>query len=121
MTAKENLDAVNEMGNKGMEKMSQLGELNMKVMEKIASRQMDAMNFMMEQSMRHMKLASEAKGYNEFVKGQVDLAKETGERMMEETKANMQIATEVRDGYRSFVQEGMSELSDGVRKASPVA
>ena len=121
MTAKENLDAVNDMGNKGMERMNQLGELNVKVMEKIASRQMDAMNFMLEHGMRQMKLASEAKGYNEFVKGQVELAKETSERMMEETKANMQIAAEVREDYRAFVQDGMSELSEGVRKASPAA
>lgn len=121
MTAKENLEAVNAMGNKGMERLNQLGELNMKVMERIASRQMEAMNFMMEQSMRQMKLASESKGYNDFVKGQVELAKETSERMMEETKANMQIATEVRDGYRSFVQDGMSEISEEVRKAAPAA
>ena len=121
MNAKEDLESMNEMGNKGMEKLNKLGELNMKALEKLASRQMDAMNFMMEQSMRQMKLASESKGYSEFVKGQVELAKETSERMMEETKANMQIATEVRDDYRSFVQEGMSELSEGVRKASPAA
>jgi hypothetical protein len=76
---------------------------------------------MLEQSMRQMKLASEAKGYSEFMKGQVELAKETSERMMEETKENLKIASEVRDDYREFVQEGMTELSDEVRKATPAA
>ena len=85
MNAKDNLNAMNEIGNKGMERMNMLGELNMRVWEKLASRQMEAMNFMMEQSMRQMKLATESKGYSEFVKGQVELAKETSERMMEET------------------------------------
>ena len=121
MSAKEGLETVKEIGTKGMENMSHLAELNMKVVEKVTSRQMEAMNFMMAQSKRQMELASAAKGYSEFVKGQVELAKETSERMLEETKANMQIATEVRDEYRNFVQKGMSELSAEVKKVTPDA
>jgi len=121
MSAKENLDAVKDLGSKGMEHLNQLAELNMKVFEKITSRQMEALNFMMAQSKRQMQLASEAKGYTEFMKGQVELAKETSERMLEETKANMQIANEVRDDYRAFVQKGMSELSEEVKKVTPDA
>jgi phasin family protein len=109
------------MGGKGMERLNQLAELNMKVIETITSRQMEAMNFMMEQSKRQMKLATEAKGYSELVKGQVELAKEISERMMEETKANMQMAAEVRDGYRAFVREGMNEVSEKVREVIPTA
>lgn len=119
MSAKENLGAVKELGNKGMENLNELAELNMKVLEKITSRQMEALNFIMAQSKRQMQLATEAKGYSEFMKGQVELAKETSERMLEETKANMQIANEVRDDYRSFVQKGMGELSAEVKKVAP--
>jgi phasin family protein len=119
MSAKENLGAVKELGNKGMENLNELTELNMKVLEKITSRQMEALNFIMSQSKRQMQLATEAKGYGEFMKGQVELAKETSERMLEETKANMQIANEVRDDYRSFVQKGMGELSEEVKKVAP--
>jgi phasin family protein len=121
MNAKDNLNAMNELGNKGMERLNMLSELNMRVWEKLASRQMEAMNFMMEQSMRQMKLATESKGYSEFVKGQVELAKETSERMVEETKENMKLVGEVRDDYRVFMEKGMSELSDEVRKATPAA
>jgi phasin family protein len=121
MNTKEGLGAAKEIGSKGMENMKTLAELNMKVLEKIASRQMEAMNYMMEQSKRQMELASEAKGFSELMKGQVELAKETSERMLEETKANMQIANEVRDDYRSFVQKGMSELSEEVKKVTPDA
>jgi len=121
MSAQENLDAVKDLGSKGMEHLNQLAELNMKVFEKITSRQMEALNFMMAQSKRQMQLASEAKGYSEFMKGQVELAKETSERMLEETKANMQIANEVRDDYRAFVQKGMNELSEEVKKVAPDA
>ena len=39
--------------------------------------------------------------------------------MLEESKANMQIATEVREDYRAFVQQGMNALSEKVRKVTP--
>ncbi len=119
MNAKDNLDAVKEMGSKGMENLNKIAELNMKVVEKISARQMEALNFMMGQSKRQLELASAAKGYSEFIKGQVELAKETSERMLEESKANMQIANEVSEQYRTFAQQGMSELSEEVKKAAP--
>lgn len=118
MSAKDNLK---DLGSKGVENMNQLAELNMKVLEKITARQMEALHFMMAQSKRQMQLASEAKGYSEFMKGQVELAKETSERMLEVTKENMQIANEVRDDYRSFVQKGMGELSEEAKKVVPNA
>ena len=121
MNAQKNLETINEMGSKAMENLNKLAELNMKVLEKITSRQMEAMNFMMEQSKRQMKLATEAKGFEEFIKGQAELAKEASERLLAESKASMQIATEVREDYRAFVQEGMSKISEGVRKVTPGA
>jgi len=121
MNTQKNLEAVNEMGTKAMESLNKLAELNMKVLEKITSRQMEAMNFMMEQSKRQMKLATEVKGFDDFIKAQAELAKETSERMLEESKASMKIATEVREDYRAFVQQGMSAISEEVRKVTPGA
>ena len=121
MTMKDNINAVNEMGNKGFERINSLGELNLKVWEKLAARQMDALNIMMEQSVRQMKMASEAKGYNELLKGQIEMAKEASERMMAETKTNMELVGEVRDEYRDWVQSGVSELTAEMRKTATVA
>jgi phasin family protein len=121
MTMKDNINAVNEMGNKGFERINSLGELNLKIWEKLAARQMDALNIMMEQSVRQMKMASEAKGYNELLKGQIEMAKEASERMMAETKTNMELVGEVRDEYRDWVQSGVSELTAEMRKTATVA
>lgn len=121
MTEKDNVNAMNEMGNKGFERMNTLGELNLKVWEKLAARQMETMNLLMEQSSRQMKLATEAKGYNELLKGQMEIAKETSERMMAETKTNMELAGEVRDEYRAWVESGVSEVTAEMRKTVTVA
>ena len=121
MTVKDNLNAINEMGNKSYERLTALAELNLRTWEKLAARQMDAMNLFMEQGTRQMKLATESKGYNELVKGEVELAKEMSARMMEETKANMKLAGEVRDEYRNWFQQGVSEVSADMRKVVPSA
>ena len=117
MTAKDSLTAMNEMTSKGADRLSSLGDLNLKIWEKMAARQLEALNLMMEQSVRQMKIASEAKGYNEFVKAQVEMAKEASERMMEEVRTNMSLANEVRDEYRAWAQAGMSEMTAEIKKS----
>ena len=117
MTAKDSPTAMNEMTSKGADRLSSLGDLNLKVWEKLAARQLEALNLMMEQSVRQMKIASEAKGYNEFVKAQVEMAKEASERMMEEVRTNMSLANEVRDEYRAWAQAGMSEMTAEIKKS----
>jgi len=116
MPSKNNIAAMNEISNKGLDRLNSLGDLNLKIWERLAARQLEALNLMMEQSVRQMKIASEAKGYNEFVKAQVELAKEASERMMEEVRTNMALANEVRDEYRAWTQAGMSELTAELKK-----
>lgn len=121
MTAKDNLNLMNEMGTKGFERLTALGEINLRAWETLAARQLDAMNLMVEQGVRQMKLATESKGYNEYLKGQVELSKELSTRLMEETKTNLQVAGQVRDQYRSWFQQGVSEVTADLRKAAPAA
>jgi len=121
MNMKDNLSAINEMSSKGFERMNTLGELNLKVWEKFASRQMEAVTLMLEQGTRQLRVASEAKGYNELMKGQMEMAKEVGGRMMAEAKTNMELAGEVRDDYRTWVQTGVSDLTAEMRKTATAA
>ena len=121
MSVKENLSAINEMGTKGYERLNSLTELNLRTWEKMAARQMEAMKLLMEQGSRHMKLASESKGYSELLKAEVELAKDVSNRLVEEAKTNMQIAGEVRDLYRDWFQEGVNDLSAKVGEMAPKA
>jgi len=108
----------NEMTTKAMENLNKLAELNMKVLDKVTSRQKETMEFMMEQGKRQMKLATEAKTPKEFLEEQVKLAKETSERMLEQSNASIKAITEVQEEYRSFIQEGMTLLSEKVGKVT---
>jgi hypothetical protein len=121
MNAKDTLNLFNEMGNKGFEQLNALGELNLKAWERFTARQLDAVNLMMEQGVRQMKLATESKGYNDYLKGHVELARETGERLMAETKTNLDLAGTMREDYRAWFQRGVSDLTAEIRKPTTSA
>jgi hypothetical protein len=112
MSTKDVVSTFNDLSNKGLERANALGELNLKIAEKVAARQMDAMNLFMEQGVRMMKLATEAKGYSDYYKGQVEMAKEMTERMMTESKANMEMAGEMRDEYRGWFDAAMADVKE---------
>jgi hypothetical protein len=113
MSTNDMLNTYNDLTNKGVERINALGELNLKVAEKMVARQMDAMNLFMEQGVRMMKLATEAKGYSDFYKGQVDMAKEAAERLVQESKTNMHLAGEIRDDYRGWFDAAMADAKQG--------
>ncbi len=116
-TTNESIEMFNEMSNKGMEAMQQLGEINLRAMEKLVCRQMDVMSMVMEGSLRQVSLAGEAKGYSDIFKGNVELAKELTERLVNESRENVKLASDTRDEYRTWFEKGVSTLSENVSKA----
>jgi hypothetical protein len=74
-STKDNLAAFNDMGNRGYESLRELGEINLRNWEKLLGRQMDILSFAMESGVQQMKVASEATGYNDLLKGQVEFVK----------------------------------------------
>lgn len=119
MSTNDTIAVVNEMTNKGIERVTSLGELNLRVIERVAARQMDAVNLCIEHGVRVMKLVTESKGYNDLVKGQVEASKDLGERVLAESKANMSLAGEVRDDYRTWLEKSLADVSADLRKAVP--
>jgi len=120
-TAKENLEMFSEMSGKGYEAARQLGEINLSVMEKMMGRQMEALSLFMETGLQQAKMVSEAKGYGELVKGQIEMAKDLGMRVMEESRTNLQLANDSRDEYRAWFEQGMKTVREETAKAQQAA
>ncbi len=112
MSDQDVMNTYKDLANQNVERLNALGELNLKVAEKMVSRQMDAMNLFMEQGVRMLKLTTEAKGYNELYKGQVEMAKAMSEQLMAESKTNMALASEIRDDYRGWLDAAMADLKE---------
>ncbi|MGA8260348.1 MAG: phasin family protein [Arenicellales bacterium] len=109
---------MNEMGNNGFERLNALGKLNLRTWEKVVTGQMDAVSLAMEQGIHQVKLATEAKSYTEYLKGQVELATQISARAMEQAKANLKVAGEVQEDYRAWMQTGMSMYSDVMNRSA---
>ncbi len=113
MTINNTMKTLNDLTNNSVERMTALGELNMKMAERVATRQMDLFGLWMEQGSKMMRAATEARGYADLYKAQVDMTKDASEQMMAESKANLQIATEARDEYRAWYESTLSEIRQG--------
>jgi hypothetical protein len=115
-TTKEAYAMFNEMGTQGYESAQQLGEINLRSMETLVARQMDAMNLFMETGLRQVQLATESKGYNDLIKGEIALAKELTERLMAESRDNVKLANTARDEYRAWFEQAAKTVGDKVGK-----
>jgi len=113
MNLNDTVKTLNELTNNSVERMTTLGELNMKMAERMATRQMDLFGLWMEQGSKMMRAATEARGYADLYKAQVDMTKEASEQVMAESKANMQFVTEARDEYRAWYETTLSEMRKG--------
>jgi len=120
-SAKESFELFSEMGTKGYDSARQWGEINLRAMERLFGRQMDAVSMFMESGLRQAKLVSEAKGYNDLVKGQIELAQDMGTRMLEEGRTNMQMAGDTREAYREWIEQGMDTVRQEAAKAQQAA
>jgi hypothetical protein len=112
MSTKDVMSTYNELTNKSVERVNALGELNLKIAETVATRQMDMMNLLMEQGLRMMTLTTEAKGYTDLYKGQVEITKDVAERLVEESKNGMKLAGQIRDDYRGWFDAALAEMKD---------
>jgi hypothetical protein len=110
MNTKDVMSTYNELTNKSVERVNALGELNLKIAETVATRQMDMMNLLMEQGLRMMTLTTEAKGYTDLYKGQVEITKDVAERLVEESKSGMKLAGQIRDDYRGWFDAALAEM-----------
>jgi hypothetical protein len=112
MSTKDVVSTYNNITSKSVERVNALGNLNLKIAETVATRQMDVMNLLMEQGLRMMNLTTEAKGYTDLYKGQVEITKVVTERLVEESKNGMKLAGQIRDDYRGWFDAALAEMKD---------
>lgn len=119
MTTNETLKTLKDFTDKGMERMTSLGEMNLSAFDRVAHKQMNVLEMMMEHGNRALTLASTAKGYNEFLKGQIETAKDLGEQVVSVTKAHLDLTARIGEDYSAWYRKNMADIRADVRKAIP--
>jgi len=119
MTTTETLNIAKDFSIKGMERLNSLNELNMSLFDRFAAQQMDTLHLLMEHGNRTLTLASDAKGFNSFLKGQFEAAKDLGEQMMARSKSNLTLAGQASEDYRAWYMRNLAEVNADLRKVVP--
>jgi phasin family protein len=119
--AKESIEMMNDLSTKGYEVAQSLGEINLRAMERLLARQMDAFSLLMDSGLRQVKMVTEAKGPSDLVKGQIDLVRELSERVLAEGRENVKLASDTRNEYRTWFEQGMQVVNEKMGKLRPAA
>lgn len=119
MTMNETLNTVTDLTTKGSESLNSLNELNMSLYDRLATKQMNALNVLMDQGNRTMTMALAAKGLNDLMRGQIEVAKSFSDWLMAETKDNLAMVNQAHNDYQSWYQQQMEDLRVDLRKAVP--
>lgn len=120
-TAKDNIEMISDFSNKGYEAVKSLGEINLRIMERTMARQMDTLNVLMDGGLRGLKVVAEAAGPSDVVRGQVDLVREFSERMLVESRESIKLASDTRDEYRTWFEQGLQVFGEKMNKLRPTA
>ncbi|KOR28956.1 hypothetical protein TI03_03510 [Achromatium sp. WMS1] len=122
MTApKEGLEILNDLSSKGYEAAKSLGEINLRFMERMLARQLNTFSLFVNSGMRNIKLITEAKNPNELVRGQMGLIREVGEHLLVESRESLKLASDTRDEYRAWVEQGIEVITEKMGQSRPIS
>lgn len=116
---KSTLDTMNDVGKRAYEAAKELGEINARSTEKMLQKQLDALNLYMQTGVQQMQLLMEAKGYQDVLAGQARISSEYTEKLLDNTRAMMEIATKARDELSGWAEKSMAAATESMSKTAP--
>lgn len=118
---KEMFELMNRMSQSAYDTSRRLAEINQAALEKLMAQQMELVDAWMEAGTRNLELMSKAKGYQEVVSGQADLAREYGQKVLAGCKSGSEVVTEARDSAVKLMDEAARSAGEEVRQAATAA
>jgi phasin family protein len=115
--AKENIEMINEINSKGYDSFRQLSDITLKAWNTAVDKQIAAYTNLMNSSMEQIKLVSEAKDYQEIVRGQMDLTRKIGEEMVSNTRDAVELSQKTGEEVRAWFESSLSSANEQVSKA----
>jgi phasin family protein len=115
--AKESIEMINEISNKGYDSFRQLSDITLKAWNQAMEKQMDAYSALMNSSVEQIKLISEAKDYHEIVRGQMDLTRKIGEELVNKTREAVELNQKTGEEVRTWFESSISTVNEQVTKA----
>ena len=121
MKTKATIDAVNEFAGNGYQSLRRLGEINQRALDRVMDKQVTLMNIWMDAGMQQIKLATEAKGLQDLMTGNLTITKTVAEKLMAENRDSLEMAAETRDELRAWFESGVADVTERVTKVAQKA
>ena len=118
MKTKETIDAVNEFAGNGYQSLRRLGEINQRAFDRMMDKQVSLMNIWMDAGMQQIKLATEAKGLQDLMTGNLTITKAVAEKLVAENRDSLEMAAETRDELRAWFESGVADVTERVTKVA---
>jgi phasin family protein len=119
--AKESIDMINEINSKGYDSFRQLSDITLKAWNSAVDQQIAAYANLMNSSMEQIKLVSEAKDYQEVVRGQMDMTRKIGEELVANTRDAVELSQKTGEDVRAWFESSLSSVNEQVTKAAEKA
>jgi phasin family protein len=114
--AKENIEMINEINSKGYDSFRQLSDITLKAWNSAVDQQIAAYTSLMNSSMEQIKTVSEAKDYQEVVRGQMDMTRKIGEEMVANTRDAVELSQKTGEEVRTWFESSLSSVNEQVTK-----
>ncbi|MET0064481.1 MAG: phasin family protein [Candidatus Thiodiazotropha endolucinida] len=119
--AKENIEMMSDLNTAGYESFRQLSDISLKAWNQVMEAQMDTLNTLMNTSMEQLKLVSEAKDYQEVVRGQMDLSRKLGEDLMSKTREAVELSQKTGEEVRGWYESNLATANEKISKVAEKA
>ncbi|MCG7980614.1 MAG: phasin family protein [Candidatus Thiodiazotropha endolucinida] len=114
--AKENIEMMSDLNTAGYESFRQLSDISLKAWNQVMEAQMNTLNTLMNTSMEQLKLVSEAKDYQEVVRGQMDLSRKLGEDLMSKTREAVELSQKTGEEVRGWYESNLATANEKISK-----
>jgi phasin family protein len=114
---KENIEMINEINSRGYDSFRQLSDITFNAWNTAVDKQIAAYTNLMNSSMEQVKLVSEAKDYQDVVRGQMDFTRKIGEELIANTRDAVELSQKTGEEVRSWFENSLSSVNEQVSKA----
>lgn len=115
---KQVFEIMNEMGHDAFEAARQLGEVNLRTVDRLAAQQAELFSQNLERGATTVKRLKDAKGYEDVLSVQAEMAQELAETTTQQTRKTMAVLTDARNSANELFQKELKQAVDKTAKAT---
>jgi phasin family protein len=116
-SVREQLELASTSAEKAYSNSRKFVDIGIRCWEQMVARQFDTVNTLVEHSVAQTRLFSETKDPRELVNGQLELNRTLADKLVASSRELVNLGSETRDAYRSWLDTGVAEARDDMEKA----